>query len=171
LDDEHRDKKRSHWFEIFEEFERIQKLMDDMIKSFETSRRKRESRDPYAYGFSVSLKPNGKLNVRKLRDIEKDHLNSRICDDWEPLIDVFENNGEVTLIIGTFGIEKEDIDLSIVAENRLTISVNNNQLNYHKEILLPVKVDPKSAKATYKNGVLRINLKAAKRKLFRDLLR
>jgi len=170
LDDEHRDKKRSRWFEIFEEFERVQKLMDDLIKSFEASHGKREKLDPYAYGFSVSFKPDGRLNVRRLKDMEKDQLDSQLCDDWEPLIDVFESNGEVTVVIGTFGAQKEDIGLSMVAGNRLTISVNNHQLNYHKELLLPVKVDPKSARATYKNGVLTINLKPAKRKLFRNLL-
>jgi len=166
LDDERRKNKRSHWFEIFEEFERIQRLMDDMFKAFEVPRRRQRGYGSYAYGFSISFKPDGKLTVRKLRDIEGGHADSWLYGEWEPLIDVLEGDGKVTVIAETLGVRKEEISLS-ATEDHLTISISNPQLNCRKEIPLPAKVDPRSTRATYKNGVLVISLKTAKRKLFR----
>jgi len=58
------------------------------------------------------------------------------------------------------GVEKKDINLN-ATEDRLIISVDTPQRKYYKEVDLPAKVDPKSAKASYKNGVLEVVLKKA----------
>jgi len=61
------------------------------------------------------------------------------------------------------GVKKEDIDLE-VTENTLTIKVDTKDRKYYKEVELPCEVDPNSAKATYQNGVLDVELKKAKPK-------
>ncbi|RLI09151.1 Hsp20/alpha crystallin family protein, partial [Candidatus Bathyarchaeota archaeon] len=53
------------------------------------------------------------------------------------------------------------IDLSCT-ERELTISVDTEKRKYFKRLELPAEVDPKSAKASYKNGVLEVRLKKAK---------
>ncbi|MBS7656208.1 Hsp20/alpha crystallin family protein, partial [Candidatus Bathyarchaeota archaeon] len=55
------------------------------------------------------------------------------------------------------GVEKEDINLEC-AEKSLIISVDTQTRKYYKEVELPAEVDPQSAKASYKNGVLEVTL-------------
>ncbi|HHF56110.1 MAG TPA: Hsp20/alpha crystallin family protein, partial [Thermoplasmatales archaeon] len=61
------------------------------------------------------------------------------------------------------GVKKEDIDLE-VTENTLRIKVDTKDRKYYKEVELPAEVDPKTAKATYQNGVLDVELKKLKPK-------
>jgi len=60
------------------------------------------------------------------------------------------------------GVEKEDIDLR-ATETSLTISAESQHRKYYKELRLPTPVNPKSAKATYRNGVLEVSLPKAGR--------
>ena len=69
-----------------------------------------------------------------------------------------EIDDEVRIIVELPGVEKEAIKLH-GTENSLTISVDVPQRKYQKEIDLPVNVDPRQAKSSYKNGVLEVALK------------
>jgi HSP20 family protein len=55
------------------------------------------------------------------------------------------------------GIKKDDIELR-VTETCLTVSVDAESFEWYDEFKLPAKVKPKSAWASYKNGVLEIKL-------------
>lgn len=59
------------------------------------------------------------------------------------------------------GVERPDINLQ-GTESSLTISVSTPNHKYHKELELPVEVDPESSEATYKNGVLEVVLSRTK---------
>lgn len=163
MDDECRKKKLPPWFEFFNELEKVQRLMDDVFRAFENPKRRRRSHDPCAYSFSVSFKPDGNLTTRRSKDSRACHVSS-LDGEWEPLIDVFEHDDEVAVIVSVPGVKKEEIGL-YAAGDRLTISINNPELRYHKEIFLPTEVDPESARATYKNGVLEVRLKTVTKKL------
>ena len=78
----------------------------------------------------------------------------------EPLVDVYEEKDVVKVVAEVPGVEKKDINLN-ATEDRLIISVDTPQRKYYKEVDLPAKVDPKSAKASYKNGVLEVVLNKA----------
>jgi len=56
------------------------------------------------------------------------------------------------------GVEKEDIELN-ATEKELIISVDTERRKYYKCLELPAEVDPKSAKASYRNGILEVRLK------------
>jgi HSP20 family protein len=86
----------------------------------------------------------------------KPHLN--IKDEREPLADVLSSDGEVQVIVELPGVSKGDINLR-GTENSLTVSVDTSERKYYKKLELPVKVDPKSAKSRYTNGVLEITIK------------
>ena len=60
-------------------------------------------------------------------------------------------------------MKKEDIDLEVTGDT-LIIKVEGKDRKYYKEISLPAEVDPDSAKASYNNGVLDIQLKKVKPK-------
>jgi HSP20 family protein len=82
----------------------------------------------------------------------------------EPLVDVIESDDKISVTAEVPGVKKEDIDLEIVDKNKLIIRVDNPDRKYYKEVELPAEVDEKSAKATYQNGVLDIELKKLKPK-------
>ena len=58
------------------------------------------------------------------------------------------------------GVDKKDIQLSVTDES-LTISVDRENRRYYKEVSLPTKVKPETAKAKYKNGVLEVTFEKA----------
>ena len=77
----------------------------------------------------------------------------------EPLVDVIENDDKLMIIAEVPGVSKQDIDLS-TTENSLLIKAKdpNGTRTYYKELNLPHPIDPTSAKAKFKNGVLEVEL-------------
>ncbi len=122
---------------------------------------------PFVYGYSVTIGPDGKPNVREFGNVKPETRMGRhyidIKEKRDPLADVMETDGEVKVIVELPGVEKEDIKLH-GTERSLTISVDTRQRKYHKEVELPAKVDPKEAKSSYKNGVLEVTLQKQKEK-------
>ena len=64
------------------------------------------------------------------------------------------------------GVNKDDIDLRIT-ENCLTVSIDAADFEWYEELKLPTGVDPKSARASYKNGVLEVKVNKLE-KLIKD---
>lgn len=93
--------------------------------------------------------------------------------NWRPQVDIYKNQGGVTLEVDLPGVAKEDVSVEI-KENILTIKGHRNietgveddqyyrrercggefQRAFAMRSLLP----PESIKATFKNGVLKIDL-------------
>ena len=121
---------------------------------------------PFVYGYSMTIGPDGKPKIREFGNIkpssdpESCRLDQPCLDvkqEREPLVDIVDTDGEIKIIVELPGVEKESIKLS-GTENRLTISVDDPERKYYKEIDIPTKVDPKKAKTSYKNGVLETTL-------------
>ncbi|MMZ61831.1 Hsp20/alpha crystallin family protein [compost metagenome] len=55
------------------------------------------------------------------------------------------------------GVDKDKIKVR-TTEDKVIIKAEGEK-KYYKEVELPAKVDPKSAKASYRNGVLEVKLK------------
>jgi HSP20 family protein len=117
---------------------------------------------PFVYGYSVTVGPEGSPQIREFGNIKPGTRMGRprvnIREQREPLIDVFETEGEIKVIAELPGVEKNDIKLQATDEN-LTISVNTPKRKYHKDVKLPASIDPKQADSEYKNGVLEVTLK------------
>ena len=79
----------------------------------------------------------------------------------EPLTDVVEDNGVVRATAEIPGVDKKDIKLDGTA-NSLTISVDTPKRKFTKTLAMPCDVDIASAKATYNNGILEVELKPVK---------
>ncbi len=95
---------------------------------------------------------------------------------WDPDVDIVEDKDKVLVTVDLPGIEKDDIKVS-VEENILTIKgerkaeKEEKDKNYHRvervygsfcrSFSLPSKVDGQKIKASYKNGVLSIDLPKA----------
>ncbi len=116
---------------------------------------------PFVYGYSVTVGPDGKPQVREFGNIKPETRMGRprvnIKEQREPLVDVMETDGEVKVLAELPGVEKKDITLH-GTENTLNISVDTPQRKYYKEVETPAKIEPKQAKSSYKNGVLEITV-------------
>ncbi len=162
---EKRRKDRRPWFDVFHEFDRIEKMMDEMMRQtfrssrspFETSKKGKSFR-PHVYGFSISVGPDRRPKIRKFGNVQRSRYDPRIKEQREPLVDVLDEEEGVAVVAELPGVEKEDISLQ-ASEGRLTISVDNPQRKYHKELSLPEEVNPKPVKTSYKNGVLEVRFK------------
>ena len=55
------------------------------------------------------------------------------------------------------GVNQEDIKLELRGDV-LEISAQTGDRKYHKEVLLPAKVNPESLISSYKNGILEIKI-------------
>jgi HSP20 family protein len=156
-----RDRKRRSFFdEIFgidplqdmeEMFERLSRAMGMSTDNF--------GQHPFVYGFSVTQRPGEEPEIREFGNIpmfeQTETGEKRYLDIRKPLIDVLESEETVHVIAEMPGIEKENIQLN-ATDLILDIETLDGNPKYSERVELPVKVDPQSAKATYKNGVLEV---------------
>jgi HSP20 family protein len=155
-----RRRKKSPWFsDLFDEFDGLEKMTDEIIKkTFGNASERTQIRQTYVYGFFVSFGPDWKPVVREFGNLQPSHRGPKLRKEREPLVDVIEEDKALVIVAELPGVEKDDINLQ-VTDDHLTISVNKSNRKHHKGLTLPARVDPKSAGATYKNGVLEIKLK------------
>jgi len=172
----YRRRRRSFWDEdFFSEFDRIfedmERMMRDLMRKFSIELSPERFREleqelekqgvkPYIYGFSITIGPDGRPVIKEFGNVRRVQGKPVITEEREPLIDVFESGDEVTVIAEMPGVEKEKIDVKVTEDGRtLIINASDSNRRYYKEVELPAKVDPASAKASYKNGVLEVKLK------------
>ncbi|RLI25238.1 MAG: Hsp20/alpha crystallin family protein [Candidatus Hecatellales archaeon] len=168
--------KRRRRFPFFREFDEIVRDMERMFEeAFKEFREMpeglvREKRlpdgrivreyGPMVYGYSITIGPDGKPVIREFGNV-KPSMKTGALDvksEREPLVDIMEEAETIKVIAEVPGVEKNDIQL-YGTERSLTIKVDTPTRKYFKEVELPAEVDPKSAKSTYKNGVLEVILK------------
>lgn len=92
---------------------------------------------------------------------------------WSPLVDVHETKEGFKLQVELFGVKQEDIQLTIEGNSLILKGERKRENevkedNYHRiersygtfqrSIVLPSGVDPNRVKATYRDGVLQIQL-------------
>ncbi|MEB3860461.1 MAG: Hsp20/alpha crystallin family protein [Desulfurococcales archaeon] len=154
-------RRRRSIFDIFDE------IMRDMEESFrfleeEVDRllreRRGEEKGPIYYGVRITIGPDGVPRVEEFGNVKRGRRGRPlITEEIEPLVDVIEHGDEVWVVAELPGVDKEKIKVK-AQEKKLVIKAENGR-KYYKEVDLPAKVDPKSARASYRNGVLEVKLK------------
>jgi len=154
-------RRRRWWFDIFEEMEREFERMEEMMsRIFEQDFVKLPAgreQGPFVYGFSVTIGPDGKPVVREFGNVRPTPRGPMIQEETEPLVDVMDEGDYIKVYAELPGVNKEDIKLN-ASEEELVISVDTAQRKYYKEVKLPTRVKPDTAKASYRNGVLEVKL-------------
>jgi HSP20 family protein len=154
-----REKHPPPWFDIFEDFDAFEEMMDEMMHhAFETMSKEDKAFRPYVFGFSMSVGPDGKPFFREFGNVQSSPRGHRIQDELEPLVDVMEEKEDIVILAEILGVGKDAITLH-ATEDHLTISVHTTDRKYHKDLAFPKKVNPKYSRASYKNGVLEVRLK------------
>ena len=135
----------------------MDRLMDDMMRRAVEMPKAQEGVSPFVYGFSMSVGSDGKPVIREFGNVEPTAKGPLLKEEREPLVDVMDEGREVVVVTELPGVEKDEIKLE-ATERSLKISVDSAKRRYLKELDLGHLVDPRSAKATYKNGVLEVRL-------------
>ena len=146
-------KKRRSFFDDFFG-EGFDGLMDQMLRDLQEGGQPK----PFIYGFSMTQHPGEAPEVREFGNVQPFGRSVKMEDERKPLIDVMETTDEVHVIAEMPGVDRTDVQLD-TTESRLDIKAQNEFRKYSESVELPVKVDPHSAKATYRNGVLEVRLK------------
>jgi HSP20 family protein len=164
------------WFPDIDEMMReMEKMMQEAFRNVEqyvpkNLVRERKMEDgsivremgPIVYGYSVKIGPDGKPVVRKFGNIDAFPSLLRggmaVKGEREPLVDVIKGDEEIRVVAEVPGVAKEELKVT-ADENTVTIESLAGEQRYRKRIDLPETVDPKTAKSTYKNGILEVSFK------------
>jgi HSP20 family protein len=118
----------------------------------------------WSYGYSMTTGPDGKPVIREWGTglpNEDNPLKPKpfIPETPEPLtqIDIDQHNMQVRVIVEMPGFTKESIKIT-GREDKIQLSANDGTRQIDTEIPINARIDPKTAKATYNNGVLDITI-------------
>lgn len=164
------------WFpDIDELMKEMEKMMQEAFKNVEQQVPKHLIKErkmddgsvvremgPIVYGYSVKIGPDGKPEVRRFGNVNSfpNVLGGGLAvkEEREPLVDVIKGKDELRVVAEVPGVNKEDLHVT-ADESTLTIESLTGQPRYQKKVELPETVDPKTAKSTYKNGILEVSFK------------
>ncbi len=155
-------KKRGKFNDFFIDFEKMEQIMDKLIKNMFDEKELRQNKEPMIMGFSVKIDEKGKPRIQEFGNIKANPKKTIVKKTREPLVDVIESDKEVTITAELPGVEKRDIDLK-TEKNKITIAVERPR-QFYKEIYLDYNILPKTAKASLKNGILEIAVKKSKKR-------
>ncbi len=113
------------------------------------------------YGFTIRTMAGGESKVEPFGNIKKTPKGPVVEEAREPIVDVFDEEDHVLVVVELPGIEEENIKVEI-EDDILNISAEKGERKYRKEVLLPSTVESEPMSSTDKNGVLEIKLKKSK---------
>lgn len=113
------------------------------------------------YGFTMRTGLGGKPRVEPFGNIKRTSKGPVVDETREPIVDVFDEKDHVLVVVELPGVEEAKIKTQISGES-LIIKAANAERKYEKEVLLPAKVDSRTLKQSYKNGILEIKIMKAK---------
>jgi len=106
------------------------------------------------YGFSNRTAVGGMPKVESFGNIRETESGPGVAETREPLVDVFDEDGSVLVVIELPGVAESDIELTVEGD---ILSLNTTgRHRYAKEILLPAAVDPATMTQSCTNGVLEV---------------
>ena len=166
---EKKEKYEDDWFrEPFEDMiKRFEESMPadfkDFVREEETPTGVSRRYGPFVYGFSYTAESGKEPVFREFGNIRPSHKGIEPSLGREPLVDVMGEKEKFKIFVELPGVDKESVKLD-VAEDSVEIKTEDDK-KFYKMIHLDSAVDADSAKASYKNGVLTLELdKKEKRK-------
>ncbi|MEN2999297.1 MAG: archaeal heat shock protein Hsp20 [Acidilobaceae archaeon] len=151
--------RRRRIFDIFDEIDQMmEEMMREMMRELERGEERRFRRGPYFYGMKITIGPDGVPRVERFGNVDVREGKPLIREEIEPLVEVMERGDEVIVLADIPGVSKENIDVE-VKEREVIIKAYAEDRKYYRRVELPAEVEPKSSKASYRNGVLEVKLK------------
>lgn len=148
--------------DIDREFERMRESLSRMLQGM--SEGGMDPEDPFVYGFSLRMGPDGQPKFEEFGNVQAAGQGPEgplgLDEAREPLVDVQEGNDVIAVTAELPGVEKGDVNLR-AKERELIIRVDTAPRKFFKRVQLPTTVLPETTKATYKNGVLDVEVEKA----------
>jgi HSP20 family protein len=110
------------------------------------------------YGLSIKEGLGGKPIVEPFGNIKKTPQGPVVEEEREPLVDIFDEQDHVSVMIELPGVQISDIHTEIKGDI-LTLAAANGGHKYYKEVVLPKNIEPGTASSKYKNGIFEIKMK------------
>jgi len=117
---------------------------------------------PFIYGFSYTAEPGKEPVFREFGNIRPSYKGIEPSRGREPMVDILDEKDKYKIFVELPGVDKEKVKLD-VAEDSVEIKTEDNK-NFHKMVYLDSAVDIDSSKASYKNGVLTLELDKKKKR-------
>jgi len=112
----------------------------------------------WTYGYSMTQGPDGRPMVREWgTDFPETPLMEQPNDEPLSQVDIDRANKTVRIIVELPGLTKESIGIT-GTETSIRVTASNELRSIDTEIPVSAKVDPKTARATFNNGVLDVTL-------------
>jgi HSP20 family protein len=157
------------WFNAsFEDMiRRLEQSMPEEMRNYMTEEQTPEGKirryGPFVYGFSYSAEPGKDPQFQEFGNVRPTPRGMQPAPEGrEPLVDVMDEGDKYRIFVELPGVEKENLKLD-VADNSVQVRTADEK-KFYKMIELEQAINSDTAKASYKNGVLTIDIdKAAKR--------
>lgn len=135
---------------------------NDLVKEEQTPTGTTRRYGPFVYGFSYTAEPGKEPVFQEFGNIRPSSRGILPSPGREPLVDVMSEKEKYKIFVELPGVDKEKVKLN-VAEDSVEITTEDEK-KFYKLINLDETVDVDSTKASYKNGILTLELdKKAKR--------
>lgn len=109
------------------------------------------------YGFNVKMGIGGEPIVSRFGNITHTDGGPVVEEVREPLVDTFDEKGEILLVVEIPGADEDKIKIEIEGDI-LNLTAEGRDRKYAKEVLLKSAFKKEGMKHTFKNGVLEIHL-------------
>ncbi|HIE31222.1 MAG TPA: Hsp20/alpha crystallin family protein [Methanosarcinales archaeon] len=133
------------------DFDIFDAMIEDLIEQIEDI----GNGIPAMYGFSITKRPGEEPEIFEFGCCPV--ADTSDYPGQKPLLEVFEMDDCVQVVAELPDVEKENISLD-ATENTLVIRVHIEDRTYKETIELPARVDPTSATASCRNGILEVTL-------------
>ncbi len=114
---------------------------------------------PFVYGFSYTFEPGKEPIFQEFGNIRPSDRGLTPGVDRTPMIDIMDKGDFYEILVELPGVEKTNIDLDFFEDNFVVVTRGDRR--YRARKILSVPVDPNTADATYKDGVLHIRVEKA----------
>ncbi|MGB3921412.1 archaeal heat shock protein Hsp20 [Methanothrix sp.] len=128
----------------------------DLVREEETPTGTIRRYGPFVYGFSYTAEPGKEPVFQEFGNIRPSSRGILPSQGREPLVDVMSEKDKFKIFVELPGVDKDEVKLN-VAEDSIEIRTNDER-KFYKFIDLDETVDVDSTKASYKNGILTIEL-------------
>ena len=122
---------------------------------------------PFVYGFSYTAEPGKEPVFQEFGNIRPSSRGIEPTLGREPLVDVMDEKDKYKIFVELPGVDKEKVKLD-VAEDSVQLKTEDDK-KFYKMINLDSAVDPDSSKASYKNGVLTLELEKKEKRTGKEI--
>lgn len=122
---------------------------------------------PFVYGFSYTAEPGKEPVFQEFGNIKPSHRGIEPSLGREPLVDVMEEKDKFKIFVELPGVDKEKVKLD-VAEDSIEVKTEDDK-KFYKMINLDSAVNPDTSKASYKNGVLTLELEKKEKRTGKEI--